>query len=96
MQKKRRKRLDIISLMMYNLCGEIMKQITIDYEKLKGAVWGKQPQVAAELGIHPQSLSSKLNKRIRLQLDELNKIAEALGRDTMEFLREMETDGEVA
>ena len=69
-----------------------MKQITIDFEKLKGAVWGKQPQVAAALGIHAQTLSGKMNKKSRLHLNELNTIAEALGRDTMEFLREVETD----
>ena len=67
-----------------------MKEIAIDFEKLKGAVWGKQPQVATALGVHPQTLSSKMNKKSRLHLDELNVIARALGRDTTEFLKVVE------
>lgn len=67
-----------------------MKQITIDFEKLKGAVWGKQPEVATTLGIHPHTLSAKMNRKSRLHLDELNKIASAIGRDTTDFLKIVE------
>ncbi len=73
-----------------------MKQIVIDFEKLKGAVWGKQPQVAAALGIHPHTLSSKMNRKSRLHLDELNTIARALRRDTSDFIMEVEIDDEKA
>ena len=73
-----------------------MKEIAIDFEKLKGAIWGKQPQVAEALGVHPQTLSSKMNRKSRLHLTELNVIARALGRDTMDFLIEIEIDDEEA
>ncbi len=69
-----------------------MKEIVIDFERLKGALWGKQPQVAAALGIHPHTFSAKMNRKSRLHLDELNTIARALKRDTMEFLKEVEID----
>jgi len=67
-----------------------MKQIAIDFEKLKGAVWGKQPEVATKLGIHPHTLSAKMNRKSRLHLEELNQIAEAIGRDTTDFLKIVE------
>jgi hypothetical protein len=69
-----------------------MKILTIDTEKLRGALWGKQPVIAPKLGIHHNTLSRKINRDKGLRLDELNKIAMALGRDTMEFLREVETE----
>ena len=67
-----------------------MKQIAIDFEKLKGAVWGKQPEVATTLGIHPHTLSAKMNRKSRLHLEELNQIAFAIGRDTTDFLKVVE------
>ena len=73
-----------------------MKKLTIDTEKLRGAMWKKRTQIATELGMHPNSLTRKLSGNRRFYLDELNTIAGALGRDTMEFLREVETDGESA
>jgi transcriptional regulator with XRE-family HTH domain len=71
-----------------------MRELIIDFEKLKGAVWGKQPKIAAALGIKPSTLSSKINKKIRLHLDELNIIARTLGRDTTDFVHEVEVESE--
>lgn len=62
----------------------------IDFEKLKGAVWGKQPEIATKLGVHVNTLNRKINQRGRLHLDDLNKIAVALGRNTSEFITEVE------
>jgi hypothetical protein len=67
-----------------------MKILTIDTEKLRGALWGKQPAIAPKLGIHHNTLSRKLNSDRGFRLDELNKIAVALGRNTMEFLKEVD------
>ena len=59
-------------------------------ERLKGALSGKQPEIATKVGIHAKTLNRKINNKGRLHLDELNKIAEALGRDTTEFLKIVE------
>ena len=67
-----------------------MKKVKIDFEKLKGALWRKHHQVAADLGIHRSSLSRKINAKRSITIDELNLIAEALGRNTMDFLVEID------
>lgn len=67
-----------------------MEIMAIDFEKLKGAVWGKQPKIAAKLGVHVNTLNRKINQRGRLYLEDLNKIAVALGRNTSEFITEVE------
>ncbi len=67
-----------------------MKAIEIDRQKLKGAIWGKRNAVAEAIGIHPVSLSRKVNGQQPLTIDELNQIAKHLKQDTMDFLRESE------
>ena len=69
-----------------------MKKMIVDRERLKGALWGKTPQVAEALGIHPKTLSKKMNRERGLYLEDINVIAELFSRDTMEFLREVEID----
>ena len=71
-----------------------MKEVTIDYERLKGAVTGARlgVKLADHLGIHKGSLSRKLNSSIPIPLEELNKISQFLGRDTMDFLMECNID----
>jgi len=71
-----------------------MKKLIIDIEKLRGALWKKRTQIASELGMHPNSLTRKIGGDRRFYFDEINTIAAALGRDTMEFVREVETDAE--
>ena len=61
-----------------------MKKLHVDIEKLRGMLWGKRQLVAGHLGIVPESLSRKL-KTGYFTVDELNKIAEALERDVVEF-----------
>lgn len=67
-----------------------MKKVIIDMERLKGALWGKQPCIAGALGIHTKTFNRKVNNKSRLHLDELNIIAETLGRDTTDFLKVVE------
>ena len=69
-----------------------MKRLEIDLEKLRGAIWGRRSDVALYLGIQPESLSRKLHAERRLTIEELNKIAESLGRDTIEFVRIINTE----
>ena len=64
------------------------KGLYIDREKLRGAIWGKRDVVAEALQIAPSSLSRKISGGRELTLGDLNQIARALGRDTMEFIIE--------
>ena len=64
------------------------KGLYIDREKLRGALWGKRDVVAEALQIAPSSLSRKISGGRELTLGDLNQIARALGRDTMEFIIE--------
>ena len=73
-----------------------MRIMEIDFEKLKGALWGKQPAVATKLGVHPNTLNRKINQKRRLTIDDLNKIAMALRRDTSDFIMEIEVEDEEA
>lgn len=65
-----------------------MKRLKIDKQKLRGAIWGKRTKVASFLGIHPNSLSRKINGKQPLTIEELNDIASVLSQDTIEFLQE--------
>lgn len=67
-----------------------MKRVIIDRERLKGVLWGKHLIVAELLGIHKNTLSRKINAKRGLHLEELNQIAEAIGRDTTDFLKVVE------
>jgi len=71
------------------------KELYIDREKLRGALWGKRDVVAEALSIAPSSLSRKVSGGRELTLEDLNQIARALGRDTVEFVieREMGSNG---
>ncbi len=65
-----------------------MKKLNINWELLRGATYRKQRELAEKMGITQPTLSLKLNRQRGLTLDDLNRIAEALGRDTMDFIIE--------
>lgn len=67
-----------------------MKKIFIDWERLRGAVQGKQIEIAEKVGISQPTLSLKLRKQRKISFDELNKIADALNRDTIDFIIQAE------
>lgn len=67
-----------------------MKRIEIDYEKLKTATAGRQQQLAEVFGVGQPAVSQWVNGRRKISLDKLNKIAEFLKRDTLEFLIEVD------
>ena len=63
-----------------------MRKITVDLEKLRGALSGKQTAIAKKIGMTQGALSHKVNRRRPITLDELNQIAEILERNTSDFL----------
>ena len=67
------------------------KKVCINWELLRGAMYRKQSEVAEKLGVSQPALSNKLSGRRSLTLDNLNDIATALDRDTMDFLIEKST-----
>jgi DNA-binding Xre family transcriptional regulator len=70
-----------------------MRYVTIDIERLKGALSKRQAGVAESIGISLNSLSRKLNGRIGLTLDDLNKICRTIHRDPEEFIRYDDLEG---
>jgi len=69
-----------------------MKQLKIDFAKLKGLLHYKQRVAATTIGLHPDTLYRKLKGEREFTMSELNKISEFLNCDTMVFLMEVESD----
>ena len=63
-----------------------MKKVHIDFERLKGALSGKQREIAKKIGVTQATLSYKVNRHRKMTLEELNVIAGALERNTTDFL----------
>lgn len=72
----------------------VLKTLVINESFLNGELSGKQYQVAEALGIHPRTLYGKIRRTDKLTLEELNKIAVILGRDTHDFLSVVENEQE--
>jgi hypothetical protein len=62
------------------------KRVNVDRQKLKFAVSTCHNEIAAQLDFHPTTLRKKVSGVYPLSLEELNDIADALGRDTTDFL----------
>ena len=69
-----------------------MKRLVIDYEKLTGASYSRQNQLAKKLGITQPTVSRWVKGTIRLSLDDLNRLAVALGRHTTDFVVEIDDE----
>ena len=69
-----------------------MKRLVIDYEKLTGASYSRQNQLAKKLGITQPTVSRWVKGTIRLSLDDLNRLAAALGRHTTDFVVEIDDE----
>ena len=63
-----------------------MKQIRIDYDRLRYATFRHGTELAAKLGIHQTSFSRKVTGKIGITLDEINQIAVYLGMDADRFI----------
>jgi len=69
-----------------------MTLLEVDLIRLKGLLSQKQRKTATAIGMHENTLYLKLKGERDFSMKELNKIAIFLKCDTMEFLREVETD----
>ena len=63
-----------------------MVHVEIDKQTLKQAIRGKRNDVAAHLGLHPNSISRKLSGKQEITIDEINQIADFLKRDATDFV----------
>ena len=63
-----------------------MKKLFVNFEALRGATVGRQETDAEKIGITQVSLSYKLRGKRKITFPDLNKIAEALGRDATDFI----------
>ena len=73
----------------------IVKTLVINESLLKGELSGKQHQIAEALGINPGTLYRKIRRTDKLTLEELNKIALSVGRNTHDFLSVVENEQEL-
>ena len=72
-----------------------MKILTIDYEKLFGATYSRQTEIAKKLNVSQGTVSRWVKGQTRLTLEDLNQIATALGRSTTDFVLEVEVEEDV-
>ncbi|MBI1925530.1 hypothetical protein HYR99_14915 [Candidatus Poribacteria bacterium] len=61
-----------------------------DYDRLRGAILGRIKEMGEVIGVSESTMQRKLAEKVKLQLDELNRIAHYLGKDTRYFLMERE------
>ena len=71
-----------------------MKRLIIDYEKLMGASYSRQTELAQKLGVTQPTVSRWVKGAIRLSLDDLNCLAAALERHTTDFIVEIDDDND--
>ena len=71
----------------------ILKAVRIDIERLKGALSRRQTEVANKIGLTLNTLSRKLNGRVKFSLEDLNKVCLAISREPAEFLIFEEVEG---
>jgi transcriptional regulator with XRE-family HTH domain len=69
-----------------------MKRLAIDYEKLVGASYSRQSELAKKLGVTQPTISRWVKGTIRLSLDDLNRVATALERHTTDFVVEIDDE----
>ena len=69
-----------------------MKRLIVDYEKLFGACYAKQAELADQLGVSQPTISRWVKGRTDLTLNNLNRIAEALSRSTTDFVLEVDAE----
>ena len=62
------------------------KRVYVDRQKLTDALSVHHDEIAAQLALHPTTLRKKVSGVYPLSLEELNDIADTLGRDTTDFL----------
>ena len=63
------------------------KIITFNTEIAKRAIYGRSREVAALLNYNPSHLSAKLNGKVKIDLDFINNLAQAIDIDATELIR---------
>ena len=72
----------------------VVKTLVINKSFLKEELTGNQRWIAGMLGMHPNTLYRKIRDEHNLTLDELNRIAIVLGKDTHDFLSVVEVEAD--
>ncbi len=71
----------------YVIIPSMINMLYVDQEKLKGIIWGQQGKIARKMGIHPVSLSRKINGSQKLSIKEINDLAFHLNRSVCDFVK---------
>ena len=61
-------------------------EFNVDLDKLRREVWGERDKVAQALSVAKNTVSRKLNQRIPIGIDEINKIIRVLNLDARDFV----------
>ena len=63
------------------------RNVMLESDVLKKAIWGRRNEVADMLGIDPTSLSRKIHRQQTMSVDELVRIAYYLNIDIRKFIK---------
>ena len=61
-------------------------EFNVDLDKLRREDWGERDKVAQALSVAKNTVSRKLNQRIPIGIDEINKIIRVLNLDARDFV----------
>ena len=65
------------------------KLLELDTKKIKKMIYGKSAEIADKVGMRKGLLSKKINGYIIITLKEINRLAVALGIDTLDKLKQV-------
>jgi len=68
------------------------KLLQLDTKKIKKMLYGKSVQIAERVQIRSGLLSKKINGHTIITLEEINRLATALGVDTLDILKQVYPD----
>ena len=68
------------------------KLLQLDTKKIKKMLYGKSVQIAERVQIRSGLLSKKINGHTIITLEEINRLAKALGVDTLDILKRVYPD----
>ena len=78
------------------LVGELQvkmnKLLQLDNKKIKKMIYGKSGEIAEKMEMRSGLLSKKINGHTIITLEEINRLATALGLDTLEILKQVYPD----
>ena len=77
---------------MGELQVKMNKLLQLDNKKIKKMIYGKSVGIAEKMGMRSGLLSKKINGHTIITLEEINRLAIALGVDTLEILKQVYPD----